>query len=474
MTDARRLTPAHPPRPMRRLATIVATLALLSWLVAPTAAAQDPGVKTSRPPQLVPIEPGVIVDPILSTGDIIAGTYQMSGIPDGLGAYKDGGNTLHVLMNHELGKTFPGQPAGVDARISKVTLNRQTHGVLSATYLFKGNEGFERFCSSTLEVINGTPYYFTGEEAINAGHDGSSIVMNAETGQWWETEHFGHFQHENVVPALRLSKFMVISQDDDFRAGQPAYMFAYIADSLEAAISGDPTQGSLYVWKALDPSQTAFDLEKGDTVAGEFVPLTQAENADSTTLKAAATGKGAFRFARLEDGAMAQQHPGRMYFVDTGKTGEATLRGRLYRMDIDPSDPTKASVTLLLDGDRGDDMVNPDNIDTSAHSVVIQEDRESAFRAVHGRVLVYNIKDGTVRPVARVNTTPPLPPGQWESSGVINAQSLLGNGWWLLDVQAHSTTQAQPGATYGADGQPVPNTGTGEDGQFLAVYIPGS
>jgi hypothetical protein len=264
-----------------------------------------------------------------------------------------------------------------------------------------------------------------------------------------------------------------VSQDDDFRVGQAAYMYAYIADTFEDAVSGDPAHGSLYVWKASNPADTAFTMDKGETIQGEFVPLTQAENANSTTVKNAATAKGAFRFARLEDGAMAQQHPGQMYFVDTGKVGEATLRGRMYRMDIDPSDPTKATVTLLLDGDRGDDMVNPDNIDTSAHSVAIQEDRESAFRAIHGRVLIYDIKTGTLRPVARVNTTPPLPPGQWESSGIINAQTLLGHGWWLLDVQAHSTTAPQPGATPPGV-QPTPNTGVGEDGQLLAVYIPNS
>lgn len=413
--------------------------------------------------------PGVVVDPILSVGDIVPGTtYQMSGIPDGLGAYKDGQNRLHVLMNHELGRSFPALPPGVDTRISKVTLNRDTHGVLSATYLFNGTEGFERFCSSTLEVIEGTPYYFTGEETINTGHDGSSIVMNAETGEWWETAHFGHFQHENVVPVERIRKFMVVSTDDDFRPGQPAYLFAYIADNFDAAVSGDPTKGSLYVWKAADSSETAFGWNKGDTIPGEFVPLTQAENANSTTLKNAATAKGAFRFARLEDAATAQQVAGRVYFADTGKVGEATLRGRLYQMDIDPSDPTKASVTLLADGDAGDDMVNPDNLDTSVHSVVIQEDREAPFRAIHNRVLVYDIKSGAIRPVARVNTTPPLPPGQWESSGVINAQTLLGNDWWIVDVQAHSTFAPQPGPTL------TPNTAVGEDGQLLALYIPDS
>jgi hypothetical protein len=462
-----------------RLAVGLTLIAMLIGLSATlgSASPSGPGFKTAKRPYLVATEPGVVVDKILSVGDVVGG-YQMSGIPDGLGAYKDRRNTVHVLMNHELGRSFPNTPPGVDARISDITINRQTHGVLSATYLFNGSEGFERFCSSTLEEINGTPYYFTGEEAIpmanqppGPAHDGSSIVMNAETGDWTETPHFGHFQHENVVPMLRLSKFVAVSTDDDFRVGQPAYMFAYIADSFADAVSGDPAHGSLHVWKALDPAQT--NLGKGETIEGEFVSISQAENTSDTTLKTAATARQAFRFARLEDAAVAQQHPGRLYFADTGKVGESTLRGRLYRLDIDPSDPTKASLTLLLDGDKGDDMVNPDNIDTSPHSVVIQEDRESAVRDIPGRVLVYDIKTGSLRPVAAVATTPPLRPGEWESSGVINAQTLLGHGWWLMDVQAHRQNESQPGpAPPGI--QPTPNTSVGEDGQLLAVYIPNS
>jgi hypothetical protein len=41
----------------------------------------------------------------------------MSGIPEGLGAYKDSGK-LQLLMNHELGATFPGIPPLVDAHVS--------------------------------------------------------------------------------------------------------------------------------------------------------------------------------------------------------------------------------------------------------------------------------------------------------------------------------------------------------------------
>ena len=61
---------------------------------------------------------------------------------------------------------------------------------------------------------------------------------------------------------------------------------------------------------------------------------------------------------------------------------------------------------------------------------------------------------------------PTLRPDTWESSGVVNASRILGPGWWLTDVQAHSTTAAQPGPTL------EPNTGTGEDGQLQAVYLP--
>lgn len=439
----------------------VCVIAAATTAVASGGAGNKPGFDTERPAQLVP-EPGsgTLIDPILSAGDMV-GQYQMSGLPDGLGAYKDGQNNMVVMMNHEMGRTFPGLPPNVDSRISKVTINRKTRTVLDARYAFTGAEGFERFCSSTLEVINGTPYYFTGEEAIVAGHDGSSIVMNAETGRWWEAEHFGHLNHENVVPVERAKKFMVVTTDDDFRTGQPAYLYAYIADSFDAAVSGDPSRGSLYVWRAKNPADV--DLVKGQTIEGEFVPISQAENANSTTLKDAATARRGFRFARLEDAATAQQRAGRVYFVDTGKTGENNLAGALYQFDIDPSDPTQASLKLLLDADTGDNLRNPDNIDTSPHSVVIQED------GGQNRVLVYDIDTGSVRVVART------PVGtNWESSGVINAQTLLGNNWWLMDVQAHSGRALQPGAFYGPDGQPVPDTGTGEDGQLLAVYIPNS
>lgn len=372
---------------------VVLVAAVATTLIAVAMAAT--GVKTAKPPYLLPTAPGVVVDPILSTGDIVpqgqTPAYQMSGIPDGLGAYiRKDRSAYNVLMNHELGRTFPNQPAGVDTRISKLTIDRKTNSVLEAKYVFTGNEGFERFCSAHLEVINGTPYYFTGEEAVGAGHDGSSIVMNAETGEWQETAHFGHIQHENVIPA-KLSDWFFLTTDDDFRPGFDAYLYAYIAKSFEGAVSG--TEGSLYVWKA-DNAVDSTQALKGVPLTGRFVPITQAENANSVTIKAAAAAKGAFKFDRLEDAAKSWTKNGRFYFADTGKAPR-TARGRIYLLQS----------------------------------------------------------------VARVATPATLRPGTWESSGVFNAFGILGAGWWLTDVQAHNSTSPQPGPTLvpnsgvGEDGQ---------------------
>jgi hypothetical protein len=476
----------------RRTAVLVAALASIAALATvavakPGAGSSSGGFKTAKTAYLVPTAPGVEIDPILSVGDTI-GEYQMSGIPDGLGAYKsgrDGDNggdddkaRVTVLMNHELGRSFPNRPPDVDTRISRLEIDPKTHRVHDAEYLFEGDEGFERFCSSTLAIINGRPLYFTGEEAIpmdnqppGPAHDGSSIALDPETGMWVETEHFGHFQHENVVP-LKLRKWVFLSSEDDFRAGTASYLYAYIADDFDRALRG--RDGSLYVWKADNPAKNQNSaVAKDESIPGHFVPLSQAENADSTTLKAAAVAHDAFRFDRLEDIAVRPDIKGRTYIADTGKApaGQPTARGRVYQFDINPRNPLRATLKMILNGDApdSDDIVNPDNMDASSRVLVIQEDRESAFRSQPGRVLVYRFSSKTLRPVAAVTRPTGATTFEWESSGVINAGHLLGRNWWLLDVQAHDVRNApQPGPTL------APDSAVGEDGQLLAIRIPNS
>jgi hypothetical protein len=236
------------------------------------------------------------------------------------------------------------------------------------------------------------------------------------------------------------------------------------------------------VWKADSAAETGnATATKGESIPGHFVPITQAENANDVTLKAAATAKGAFKFDRLEDAAKLPGRESRVFIADTGKA-PATLRGRVYQLDFDKRHPNRATLKMIINGDPpdNDDIVNPDNMDASDRVLMIQEDREAAFRGVYARVLEYRFSDGQLRSVARVNTTPGTPPGSmtenctnclpgtWESSGIISAGHVLGKGWWLLDVQAHNSTAPQPGPTL------APNTSTGENGQLLALFVPDS
>ena len=91
----------------------------------------------------------------------------------------------------------------------------------------------------------------------------------------------------------------------------------------------------------------------------------------------------------------------------------------------------------------------------------------------YGLMYVYTFASGKLRAVARPDTYASLIPargqGDWESSGITDASSLWGKGWWLFDVQMHHTSVGQPDtATL------TPNATTGESAQLLRIYIPGT
>jgi hypothetical protein len=158
-------------RRKRAALAITVVVAILTAGVAIAAGGNDPEVKgfrTSRPAQLVATAPGVRIRPILSVGDVVGGRlggYQMTGIPDGLGAYRTSQATIELFMNHELDGEAP---QGVGARVSHLTVDTSKR-VRAARYELDGTEGFLRFCSSTLAMLGGVPWYFTGEETTDAG-----------------------------------------------------------------------------------------------------------------------------------------------------------------------------------------------------------------------------------------------------------------------------------------------------------------
>jgi len=100
-------------------------------------------------------------------------------------------------------------------------------------------------------------------------------------------------------------------------------------------------------------------------------------------------------------------------------------------------------------------FVSPDSVDTSVNSLMVQEDADNA------KIWRYDLAGKSWSVVATVND----PDG--ESSGIVDASAWFGDGYWLLDVQAHGSNQAE-------EMQPDGTLFKREDGQLLLMTIPGS
>jgi hypothetical protein len=114
---------------------------------------------------------------------------------------------------------------------------------------------------------------------------------------------------------------------------------------------------------------------------------------------------------------------------------------------------------MLLDGTEGQEML--DNITVNDRGqVLIQEDPGN--QAYVARLWLYSPKADKLTEVAHFDHAR-FEPGaagfltqDEESSGIIDASDLLGDGWYLFDVQAH----------YALPGELV------EGGQYLALHVP--
>jgi hypothetical protein len=171
---------------------------------------------------------------------------------------------------------------------------------------------------------------------------------------------------------------------------------------------------------------------------------------------------GAFRvttFNRPEDGAWDPKNPTDFYFVTTASF---TGKSRLWRVYfVNPADPMAGgTIEMLLDGSEGQKMMDNLTI-TKRGQILIQEDPGNQSHIA--KLWLYNIGNRTMMLQAEhdPNRFTPGSPGfltqDEESSGIIDASDILGEGWFLLDVQAHYNA---------GDDELV------EGGQLMAVRVP--
>jgi hypothetical protein len=429
------------------------------------------GPSSSASPYVIRSQHGVVTKSILTVGDDVGG-YRMVGIPDGLGAFDNGDGTFTLLMNHELGATVGVVRAhgAKGAFVSKWTIRQSDLAVLSGGDLVQtvnlapgGSAAFGRLCSADLPAPSafynsnsGEGYagrlFMDGEEV---GAEGRAFAHSLD-GTSWELPRLGKFSWENSVANPSTGERTVVVGLDDSTPGQ---VYVYVGDKTSSGSAVDRaglTNGTLYGIKVSGfateptsgiPAGTAFTL----------ADLGNRQNSSGAALQTDSVAAGVTEFNRPEDGAWDTQDPTIFYFVTTANF---TGNSRLWKLDfVDPGDPSKGgTITALLDGNEGQKMMDNMTVNDSGQ-VLVQEDVGN--NAHIGKVWLYDPGTDSLTEVARHDASRFLEGGtdfltqDEESSGIIPAP-FLGEGWYLLDVQAH----------YGQPDELV------EGGQLLALHVP--
>jgi hypothetical protein len=356
----------------------------------------------------------------------------------------------------------------------------------------------------------------------SAEQAGVVVAVDPKSGAHRTIYGMGRFNHENDVAVPGYGHPVVVSGDDTFDApASQLYMFS--APSADA-LWNDSTAGTLYAFVADDPNVNDYgDFPAANGAAGHFVAVPRqiatGKRADGTDVRAADFGYPAppsgipdgpqwvleywshnvvraLQFIRIEDLAYDRTDSNIVYFADTGEPraipdGQGRLRrgasgtrgpypnGRIFKMVLDPNDAQHVlSLSVIFDSDAlGYDnpaaLHQPDNVETTADSIIITEDpggHNQGAAIGYAKVWRFTLPSGPLVPVAQVDQSlrPDLTPGSWESSGIIDASSAFGPGAFLIDVQAHG---------FELETAPSPYQGITlmrEAGQLLLLRVPGS
>ncbi len=472
------------------------------------------GPSTNTKPYVLPVSPGVTTKSIFTVGDDKAAGngYEMTGIPDGLGAF-GGGNTFTLLMNHELRPDVGAVRAHGQkgAFVSKLTIDRRTLRVkrgedfikapveywdyVTQTYQPVPSTGgvnprtptdlflpqlaaFSRFCSGFLSAPGQLYYkggrgytgqiYFANEEAGDEGR----VFGVTDDGHAQQLQRLGLFSWENTIVAPGEDATTLVMGNEDNAAGQ---MWAYIGTKARRGDAFDKaglTNGHNTVMDLLDET-VATDAQfrtkygKDNPVEFDLAEVEWDQSGKRQNEEAAADG---LTLNRIEDGAFDPKDPNSYYFVTTegGDTtpspfAETRNGGGLWRMTFEDVEEPELGGTLelLLDGTEAPYLNKPDNMDIDRRGhLLIQEDPGGNDQLA--RIVAYNIPDGEIADgeIAVLAQFDPLKfaPGATapesttdeESSGIIDASRILGRNWFLFDAQVH---KAHPKPEYVEYGQ---------------------
>jgi hypothetical protein len=476
---------------------------------------------------------GVVIDPIITVGDALSSGFVFDSIPDGIGLVRHGKGRVDLYVNHETSLVpFPGTLTDFsNSHVDLLGINQWSAGVLDGADAIPSDANFQRFCSNYIATAAegfDRPILFANEEATDTVNRvglawpapsafgsqpeqaGVVVALDIESGEYKAIYGMGRHNHENSVPIPGYDDLVVLSGDDTFNAPS-SQMYSYIADDTDALWAD---QGVLWAFVGEDGYNDYGDLSVGDDISGEFIAVPrEVAIGDQNALEAWSNEHNVFQFIRIEDIAYDRNDPQVVYFADTGEpraiadpstgrlmrgpsgTAGPYPNGRIFRMVLNDDDPTLVdSLSILIDADAGGYnnpgvIHQPDNIETTANSLLIQEDPGSHNQyalsnpdGVGARVWMYDLSSGALDAVIEVDQSLDETPGYdidpsgaanrgaWESSGIVDASSIWGPGWFLIDVQAGSLILEREDGMLGDRAV----TFEREGGQLLRVKIPGA
>ena len=306
--------------------------------------------------------------------------------------------------------------------------------------------------------------------------DDSNIPDN-QANTAYELPHHGLFPWENnLVNPFSQRKTVIMGMDDS----TPGQVYVWVGDKQasgnvveRAGLTRQSSNDNLYVIKVngLTPDASgATHEDRATPLSGTFTLENESDvsGLTLTQLETLSDSKGGTQFLRPEDGQWDPSNPSEFYFVTTDRydqvkdgVGTQVGRSRLYRLRFtDITQPELGgTIEAVLDGTEAGNMYDNMTINSRGH-VLIQEDVGN--QAHLGKIWQYDIATDSIVEIAH-HDPDRFAPGaanfltaDEESSGIIDVSSILGEGWYLLDVQAH----------YAIAGELV------EGGQLLALHIP--
>ncbi len=382
-------------------------------------------------------------------------------------------------------------PNGTSVYLSN---NDPTAGTAHSAYLAAATTVISRLCSADLAPVSAYQYtdpatgtvYGTDARLFQSGEESGGSVTGVgpetttlfgrqfvfvatddantafdETGTAWELPHGGLFAWENNIANPLSQRKTIVMGLDDSNGGQ---LYLWVGNKQtsgnvveRAGLTRQGPDDNLYVVRvpslaSLDGNGVPAETLDGP-VAGSFnlVNLGDVSALTLNGLEAASDAVGATQFLRPEDGQWDPANPADFYFVTTSRydqtkdgIGSQTGRSRLYRLRFsDITNPEAGgTITALLDGTETGNMF--DNFTIAAGKVILQEDVGNQQHL--GRIWSYDIASDSLTELGShdrqrfgdVGVAAVAPFNQdEESSGVIDVSEILGEGTFLLNVQAH-------------------------------------